>query len=369
MNAHQIASWAVAAGVIAAVCVVTLLARRGVRHWRGHAIRSATFVDDVIVQTLQRTRWWMLVAFAVLVGFQFAPLDLELRNITRTALSFVVVIQVAFWIDRALVESIDRARSLKSHNAEAFTTISTLGFVGKLGVWSLVLTFVLANLGVDITALVTGLGIGGVAVALAMQSVLADLLASISIVFDKPFVVGDYIEVGPHYSGTVEHVGIKTTRVRSRSGEQIVFSNSDLLTSRIRNFGRMTQRRGEITVHVPLETDPDLLREIPEALARIVDDEVHAEPEQAFLEDRLESTFKFTLEYRLLVADVDTFRSTHENINVAIHRWLSERGVAPGYPTRNMRVWEATNEVPRVPDPIHAEAHKLPSAAPSNLHE
>ncbi len=116
------------------------------------------------------------------------------------------------------------------------------GLVARIVMWSVILLLILDNLGVNITSLIAGLGIGGVAVALALQNILGDLFASLSIVLDKPFVIGDFVVVDS-LSGTIEHIGLKTTRIRSLSGEQIIFSNNDLLKSRIRNYKRMSERR------------------------------------------------------------------------------------------------------------------------------
>ncbi len=134
--------------------------------------------------------------------------------------------------------------------------MTAMGFLGRVILWAGLLLFALDNLGVNITGLAAGIGIGGIAIALAVQSVLGDLFASLSIVLDKPFVIGDFIIVD-EYLGTVEHIGLKTTRVRSLSGEQLVFSNNDLLQSRIRNYKRMFERRVifelGVTYQTPLE--------------------------------------------------------------------------------------------------------------------
>ncbi len=136
------------------------------------------------------------------------------------------------------------------------------------------LLLTLDNLGVNVTALVAGLGIGGIAVALAMQNILGDLFASLSIVIDKPFVIGDFIVVDD-YKGTVEHVGLKTTRVRSLGGEQLVFSNNDLLKSRVRNYKRMYERRIEFSFGVLYQTPADQLEWIVDEVKRIINAQTH----------------------------------------------------------------------------------------------
>ena len=137
--------------------------------------------------------------------------------------------------------------------------------------WTIAFLLVLDNLGVDVTALIAGLGVGGIAVALAAQNILGDLFASLSIVLDKPFVLGDFIIVGD-FMGTVEHIGLKTTRVRSLSGEQLVFPNHDLLTSRIRNYKRMQERRVVFSIGVLYETPVAQVREIPQIIQEAITD-------------------------------------------------------------------------------------------------
>ena len=144
-----------------------------------------------------------------------------------------MLIQAAFWGSGVVAHLIERYRERQLQvDPGGATAIGAMSFAGRTVVWALVVLLVLDNLGVDVTALVTGLGIGGVAVALALQNVLSDLFGSLSIVLDRPFVVGDFIVVGD-FMGTVQHVGLKTTRLRSLSGEQLVISNADLLKARL----------------------------------------------------------------------------------------------------------------------------------------
>ena len=152
-----------------------------------------------------------------------------------------------------------------------------LGFVGRIVLWSVVLLMILDNLGVNITALVASLGIGGIAVALAVQNILGDIFASLSIALDRPFAIGDFIVVGD-VLGTVEYIGLKTTRIRSLSGEQIVFSNADLLKSRIRNYKRMTERRVVFGFGVVYQTPHDKLERIPAMVREVIE----AQPKTRF---------------------------------------------------------------------------------------
>jgi small-conductance mechanosensitive channel len=210
-----------------------------VRRLSKFASGTENFWDDVAAAVLRATRMWFLAIVAVLVGALVLALPPDLEVTVRRIAAVGLIVQGGVWAAAGLTAWLTKYREVRmKDDPAAATTVGAIGFVGKIVVWSLVLLLGLQNLGVNVTALVAGLGVGGIAVALAAQSILGDLFASISIVLDKPFVLGDFV-VLDSYSGTVEHVGLKTTRIRSITGEQIVFSNADLLESRLRNFGRL----------------------------------------------------------------------------------------------------------------------------------
>jgi len=202
----------------------------------------------------------------------------------------------------------------------------------------MVVLLVLENVGTDITALVAGLGIGGIAVALALQNVLGDLLASLSIALDQPFVVGDFLAVGEHL-GSVEYIGIKSTRLRSLSGEQIVMPNSDLLSKPLRNFGRMAERRVVFTLDVEYETDRATLEQVAPAVRRIIE----AQPDIRF--DRCHfarygaSALQFEAVYYVLSADYNLHMDRQQAIFFEIHAAFADLGVRFAYPSQ--RLWFA----------------------------
>jgi small-conductance mechanosensitive channel len=199
----------------------------------------------------------------------------------------------------------------------------------------MVLLLTLDNLGVDITALVAGLGIGGIAVALALQNVLGDLLASLSIALDQPFVIGDFLIVGEHL-GTVEYIGIKSTRLRSLTGEQIVMSNADLLSSRLRNYGRMYERRVVFTLGVTYETPRDKLREIAPLLRGIVEAQEGVRFDRAHFAKYGPYSLDFEVVYHVLSADFGRYMDAQQAINFRIHEAFEALGVQFAYPTQTL---------------------------------
>ena len=200
-------------------------------------------------------------------------------------------------------------------------------------IWSLLILVMLSNMGVNITALLAGLGVGGVAVALALQNVLGDLFASLSIALDKPFVIGDNLVIDT-YIGKVEHIGIKTTRLRSEGGEQIILSNADILKSRVRNFGRLSQLRILATIRVGFDTPADKLKEMPKLLENIVREHAQARFERCHLKTLGESCFQFELSYFVQQPAVNSMLDLQQAVNFRIIDELRRLGVEFAYPTQ-----------------------------------
>jgi len=217
------------------------------------------------------------------------------------------------------------------------TTVAALSFISKVVLWSIVLLLALENLGFDVTALVAGLGVGGIAVALALQNILGDLFASLSIVLDKPFLVGDYIVVDS-LQGTVEHIGLKTTRVRSLSGEQIIFSNADLLKSRVRNFKRMQERRVAFAFGVTYQTTEAQLTAIPAIVRGVVSAQRDTRFDRTHFQAIGESALTFEAVYYVTNPDYTAFMDIQQAINLALLQRFREEGIVFAYPTRTLVV-------------------------------
>jgi small-conductance mechanosensitive channel len=229
-----------------------------------------------------------------------------------------------------------RKRRMSSSPAAA-TSLAAVGIVARLVAWSMVLLVMLDNLGIDVTALVASLGVGGVAVALAVQNILGDLFASFSIIFDKPFVVGDFLMIDTHL-GSVEHVGLKTTRLRSLTGEQLVFSNSDLLRSRIRNFGRMMERRVSFEIGVTYQTPREQLRRIPGMLRHAIESQPNTRFDRAHFKSYGDFSLVFEIVYYVATADYNTYMDIQQEINLSVHEQFEKDGIEFAYPTRTVFV-------------------------------
>ncbi|MGJ8654326.1 MAG: mechanosensitive ion channel family protein [Opitutaceae bacterium] len=297
--------------------------------------KTSTVLDDLIAAALESTRGWSLFVAAVWGGARF--LDLGSGDAyVDFALLIALTIQVALWANRMVsAYIIFFTDAKKENNPGAVSAIQGMSFIVRLVIWSVALLLVVDNLGYDVTALVAGLGITGIAVALALQNILGDLFASLSIVLDKPFVIGDFIIVGD-LMGVVERIGLKTTRVRSLSGEQLIFSNSDLLNSRVRNFKRMQERRVAFGFGVIYQTTPEQLESIPVKIKSIVEGIENARFDRAHFKGFGESSYDFEVVYYVLTADYAQYMDIQQSINLALCRWFAEEGIDFAYPTRTL---------------------------------
>jgi small-conductance mechanosensitive channel len=210
-----------------------------------------------------------------------------------------------------------------------------VSWVGRVVLWAVVMLLVLDNLGIDITALVAGLGIGGIAVALAVQNILGDLFASLSIVLDKPFVVGDFLVVDDCL-GSVEYVGLKTTRLRSLSGEQLVISNADLLKSRLRNYGRMYERRVLFALGVTYQTPREKLEKIPGIIKEAVDGQEKVRFDRAHFKAYGDFALNFETVYYVLDPDYARYMDIQQAVNLKIHEAFESEAIEFAYPTQTL---------------------------------
>ncbi|HHT48915.1 MAG TPA: mechanosensitive ion channel family protein [Firmicutes bacterium] len=205
----------------------------------------------------------------------------------------------------------------------------------QLLVWALALIILLDNLGVQVSALVAGLGIGGIAIALAAQVLLSDLFSYFTIYFDHPFEVGDYIVIDS-FSGTVENIGLKTTRLRSLTGEELIFSNADLTSSRLRNYKRMQHRRISFSIGVSYQTDAALVKEIPQIITEIIKGIPDTELNRAHFSSFGEYSYRFDVVYYVLSNNYVKYMDIQQEINLKIIDEFSKRGIKFAYPTQTL---------------------------------
>jgi small-conductance mechanosensitive channel len=315
---------ALAVGLTAALLVGRLLFLR----WLSAPSRWRDSPWDRVLATLaQRFSPFVMGAVAASLAGQVLTLPHLADKVLSHLGPLALLVQAGLWADGVV------AHYLGAPAEDATPRFTVLGFMVRVLVWSLALLAALGVLGFNITTLLASLGIGGVAVALAVQNILADLFASISITMDKPFEVGDFIKV-EDFLGPVEFVGLKTTRVRSLSGEQIIFSNTDLLKSRIRNFKRMAERRVLFTFGLAYGLDPDGLERIPGQVREIIEAQPRTRFDRAHLREFTETALVFEVVYYVLDPDYNLYMDIQQTINFGLFRGLRAGGAAFAYPRR-----------------------------------
>jgi small-conductance mechanosensitive channel len=333
--------------VIAAVLIIarTLLARRLAKI----AQRTATTADDAIVDLLRRTRYFFILTAAVAGGKLFLDLPERAHDVGRVLGTIALILQIAIWGNGLITFWFRNYAERKAESdLSSRTTIAAFSFVARAILWIMLALVALNRLGFDVTALITGLGVGGIAIALAVQNVLGDLFAALAIVLDKPFVVGDAISVDT-FTGTVEHVGLKTTRLRSVNGEQLIFSNADLLKSRIKNFKRMQERRVLFMIGVTYDTPPDVVERIPLMLREAVEAQEGVRFDRSHFVSYGDSALNFETVYFVLTADYARYADINQAVNLAIYRRFAEEKIGFAYPTRTVVLQNSSLGIHREP--------------------
>ena len=292
-----------------------------------HAIGLTT----LLVERTSRVFLWAVAVYLASRDLTFTP---RIERFLTIGIVLAFWVQVGLWAMTSVRYAIDlRRKSSAGLDALLTSSIDVILFVAGLVIWAMVLLLALDNLGVQIKPLLAGLGIGGIAVALAVQTVLSDLLASLSIALDKPFGIGDFLTVGES-QGTVEHIGVKSTQLRSLSGEQIIISNTDILKSRVRNYGRMRERRAVFQFGVSYDTDPRQLAAIPGVVRQIIE----ATPDTRF--DRCHfltygpTTLQFEVVFYATKPDFNIYADAQQKINLEILERLRSMNVSLMAPNR-----------------------------------
>lgn len=334
---NSIKTWLLAL-VLTVVALIAFRLFRTIVHRkiRAFAKKTDTDIDDLVADVVHHIKFVFLIVLAISLGSQVLSLPDSVRTIISKVVVITVLYQGAIWGSGLLDYWLGRVRKKKEEgDAASLMTFTALGFVGRLILWTIVVLLGLDNFGVNITALVAGLGVGGVAIALAVQNVLGDLFASMSIVLDKPFVIGDYIIVDD-LRGAVEHIGLKTTRVRSLTGEQLIFANSDLLSSRIRNYKRMAERRIAFNLGVIYQTPAEKLEAIPGMIREVIETQDNTRFDRSHFKDYGDFSLNFETVYYMKTPDYLTYMDTQQNINLELFRRFEKEGIEFAYPSQTI---------------------------------
>ncbi len=311
------------------------------------SLQTATTLDDVLIEVMRSTQHLTFALFAFLIGMHF--LDLSEKWLTRLDHLTVLVIglQVALWVSKGISIWANAKVVATDGTAENAVLTTMLTWIFKTVVWSIALLSILANVGVNITAFVASLGVGGVAVALAVQNILSDLFASLAIGLDKPFVIGDFIIFGD-VMGTVERVGLKTTHIRSLSGEQIVCGNTELLKNTIHNYKRMAERRIVFQFGITYDTPAEKVRKIPSVVRKAIEAESKTRFDRAHFKGFGSSSLDFEVVYYITESNYNVYMDIQQSINLYLMQELQAMDVNFAFPTMTLHLPQTFS--PETPD-------------------
>ncbi|MBN1793225.1 mechanosensitive ion channel family protein [Candidatus Woesearchaeota archaeon] len=289
--------------------------------------------DDMVIAMLNSIKWPFFILMSIYLGMRF----LELHPILSKTADFIIMLIIVFYSIRAVQRFIDYGSKVyaKKNEEQDTTMMHFLSNVAKVLMWVIAGLIIISNLGYDISTLVAGLGIGGIAIALALQSVLGDLFASISIYFDKPFKVGDFIVLGTEM-GEVKRIGIKSTRIQSLSGEEIVVSNLELTTARVRNYKKMKRRRIQYLFGVTYQTSNKKLKKILEIVKQIFKDVKEADLDRVHFKTFAASSLDFEVIFYVNTNDYTKYMDIQQNINFRLKEAFEKEKIDFAYPTQTV---------------------------------
>ena len=341
-KAYRVAGLTYAVTTFVLVFLFLLFVRRKLRRWWVRVLTrfdgvSKSAARDLGLTLINNTSTLVLLLIAFWAGSFFLPPDWLNEN-RNGLLTLAIYLQLAIYGTNWLSRSLDRtkARMLKE-DPSSVTAYGLLSFFGRFVIWVVFITLALLAMGFEITPLIAGLGVGGIAVAFALQNILADVFNSVAIVLDKPFAVGDFVVVGDTM-GVVENIGIKTTRIRSLGGEQISVSNSDLLGSRIQNYKRMEERRVVFHLGVTYQTPADKLRAIPEIVREAIEAQESVRFDRAHFQTYGDFALIFECVYYVLTNDYNIYMDIQQAVNLIIYERFGQEGLEFAYPTQTLFV-------------------------------
>jgi small-conductance mechanosensitive channel len=325
---------------LSSVLVLRLMHLLIVKRFKRESGKAQDSRQKLRVYSIERKFIPILFTLSLYFSIQVISMPEKLSEMVNIAFFTSMVffsVRIIVTVATAFVETYWKQRETDSAKQQSIGIIVS---IIKIVIWGIAVFILLDNLGVNITALLAGLGIGGIAIALAAQTILGDLFSCFVIFFDRPFEIGDYINIDT-FSGTIEHIGIKTTRIRSLSGEQLIFSNTDLTTARLRNYKRMERRRINFKFSVTYQTEHEKLQEIPALVSRIVTAITDTEYERTHFSSYGDSGLLFDVVYYVTTGDYIRYMDIQQEINLSMKLEFEKRGIDFAYPTQTIHISDA----------------------------
>jgi small-conductance mechanosensitive channel len=324
---NTVRDYLISAGIVlGGIIALRLFKRVFLKRMYAWAEKTETNLDDIITKVLERFGLPLLSYLVIYWGLNYLVLSARVQRVVEIATGVVIT----FFILRLISSSIQII--LQTHirkqegGEEKIKQIGGIMIILNLIIWTVGSLALFDNLGYDVTTIIAGLGIGGIAIALAAQNILGDLFNYFVIFFDRPFEIGDFIVVDDK-KGTVEYIGVKTTRLKSLSGEQLIVSNSDLTKSRLHNFKRMDRRRILFRFGVVYGTKPEHLQEIPEIVREII----QSQPATTLDRVHFAAFGSYSLDYEIVYfvenPEYNVYMDIQQTINIRIYREFKKRGI------------------------------------------
>jgi small-conductance mechanosensitive channel len=327
-------------GIVVAVSLTLFLILRTLvnrlsKHVAAWAEKQHALRYKLIAEIFRQTSRFLLLAFSLLMALKLVDLPAQWEGTLSHGWFVALALQIALWLEIGVRLWAATPVVYPDGTTRNPVTTTIIAIMLRIVIWSIMLLSILANLGVDITALVASLGVGGIAVALAVQTLLSDLFASLSIGVDKPFEIGDFVVFGD-VAGNIEHIGLKTTRIRSLSGEQIVCSNADLLRQTLHNYKRMENRRIAFKFGITYDTPAEKVREVSRLVASIIAAVPDTRFDRAHFQAFAEYQLTFEVVYFVLSSDYNKYMDIQQEINLGLLQGLRDLHVQFAFPTRSV---------------------------------
>lgn len=335
---NTVLNWLIAIGI---VVVSWMLLRIGrlvfLKRFKQFSSRTRTTLDDFIVQITEGALLPALYLGGLYAGASYLTVSAKVERLLHIAVMVVVTFIIIRTITSSLNYLINHALKESAEDQERKKQARGIILIVNVVLWILALVFLINNMGYNITSVVTGLGIGGVAIALASQNILGDLFNYFVIFFDKPFEVGDFIIVDDKM-GAIEYIGVKSTRIRTLSGEQLICSNTNLVNARIHNYKRMEKRRVSFTFGIPYNTPPEKVARIPSMIKEIIEKQETTVFDRAHFQAFGQFSLTFEVVYYILSADYNLYMDRQQAIYLAILNIFKREGIHFAYPTQTLMI-------------------------------
>jgi small-conductance mechanosensitive channel len=332
---NSLSDWLAASLAILLSFTVLPLGRSYVRARRTrYAARDVPAAMALLAYLIEKTSRVVLWIVGLYAAIHILTLPHRFDRGFEVAIMLACWLQLGLWAAAAARFGLQR-QQLRTGDAQLGGTFDVVLFAVRLIVWIVVALLALENLGIDVRPLIAGLGVGGIAIALAVQAILADLFASLSIALDKPFGLGDTLRID-NFEGAVEQIGIKSTRLRSVTGEQIIIANADLLKSRVRNLGRASERRALFTLAIAYDTPAASLEQVPKLVTEAVAAYDGTRFVHCLLKELGESALLFEVCFFVQIAPGRDLTAALDQVNREILRAFGGGGIEFAHPARTI---------------------------------